>query len=101
MNDFWGNIKKRIKILSDKTEEMTKVGRIKLEILAVKRDIEKNMVELGGRIYHQINVENKYSFKKDKQVEHLVQKIKTFETKLESLEAELKRIREEGVVNLD
>ena len=45
MGTTWKNIRKGmsegIKNLSDKTGEMTKIGRLKIEIIALKRDIEK------------------------------------------------------------
>ena len=55
MEKLWENIKKTFKesvsTAAEKTEEYTKLGKAKLDILAVKRKISKNFTELGGLIY--------------------------------------------------
>jgi hypothetical protein len=63
MSKIWEDIRKSIKdlgkeaatktgeftkIARDKAEEVTKIGKVKLEILQIKRDIDRYYSELGG-----------------------------------------------------
>lgn len=105
MSILWDNIKKGIiegiQTVSEKTEEMTNIGRLKIQILATKRDIEKNFIELGGRIYQMIDEKKEIQFQKDKQIQHLVTTIRQNEKKLENLKKEIERIRKEDGVDLN
>jgi len=98
MGNFWQDVKKSLQeglqSVSSKTEELTKIGRLKLEIIAVKRDIEKSFVELGGRVYDIINQEQKVAIKKDTNIIKLVEKVRGFEQKLADIEKEIERIQE-------
>ncbi len=98
MDNFWEefktNLRAGIKTVSRKTEELTKIGRIKLEMVSVKRDIEKAFIELGGRIYHNIDQEKKFDTKSDPEIFGLVTKIRGFEDKLEDLENRIKEIQD-------
>ena len=95
MSSFWDSIKQGIQTVSGKTEEMAKVGRIKLAILATKRDIEKDFIELGGRIYHLIRNKQKINVSKDETIKNLVDRIQSFELKLEELKHKLDLIQSE------
>lgn len=77
---------------SDITSEYTKIGRIKIDILGVKKEIEEKMLELGGRVYDNISQNNIYSFDNDTKVNALVAQIKELEQELKKGEEELKRI---------
>ncbi len=98
MEKFWDRIKQNLnagmKTVSRKTEELTRIGKLKLEIVAVKRDIEKAFIELGGRLYHRIDQDGKYDTKDDPDILSLVEKIRGYEDKLESLEKKIKDIQE-------
>lgn len=39
------------KVAAEKAEELTAVGKIRLELLQVNRDIERQFTELGGKVY--------------------------------------------------
>ncbi len=82
-----------MKIVSKKADELTRIGRLKLEIVAVKRDIEKGFIELGGRIYHKVDQEQKYDVKGDQEVMDLVAKIRGYEDRMEDLEKKIKDIQ--------
>jgi hypothetical protein len=84
---LWENLKKGveqgIKTITEKTEELTEMGRLKLEIMSLKREIEKDFVELGGRIY-QLMKENKGgNLTQNSEIQALVEKVKTEEKKLD------------------
>lgn len=58
MEKLWEKIKKSVMdgvtTAAEKTEEYTKIGKAKLDILAVKHKITKNFTELGGLVYDSI-----------------------------------------------
>jgi hypothetical protein len=98
MNTFWESLKKSIQegvhSVSEKTDELTKIGRLKIEIIAVKRDIEKSFMELGGRVYESLKSETKISLTRNTEIQNLAKKISGFEEKLEQLETEIRQIQE-------
>ena len=97
MEDSWekirNNFRAGMKIVSRKADELSRIGRLKLEIVAVKRDIEKGFLELGGRIYHKLDQEQDYALKSDKDIMDLVAKIRGHEDRLEELEQKIKEIQ--------
>jgi len=90
---FRTNFRAGMKMVSKKADELTRIGRLKLEIVAVKRDIEKGFIELGGRLYHKIDQEQKYEIKEDSEVMGLITKIRGHEDRLEDLEDKIKEIQ--------
>ena len=97
MSSFWQSLKSALKdgvqTVSDKTEELAKIGRIKIEIIAVKRDIEKSFTEIGGRVYDILKEKKKITIPKDKDIRNLVEQIEKYEEKLHTLEADIDRIQ--------
>lgn len=102
---LWENIKKSLieglQSASDKTSEYTKIGRIKIDILGLKKEIEEKLVELGGRLYHLAAEDNRYDVKDEKEIIHLIEKIKKLEEELEKYDEELKRIKKDNGIDLD
>jgi len=98
MNSFWQSVKSTIKdgvhTVSEKTEELTKIGRIKIEIIAVKRDIEKSFTEIGGRVYDILKEKKKITVAKDKEINNLVEQVEKYEEKLHKLKSDMDRIQE-------
>ncbi|KAA3618338.1 MAG: hypothetical protein D8M58_20780 [Calditrichaeota bacterium] len=77
---------------SDITSEYTKIGRIKIDILGVKKEIEEKMLELGGRVYDSCTSSNTLNFEKETKVLELIDQIKKLENELKKCEDDLKRI---------
>ena len=102
---FWINVKKRLQgglqSATDKTSEYTKIGRIKIDILAIKKEIEEKLVELGGRLYHLVSQEQNYEIAKDKYILQLIEQIKELEAELEIYDKELQRIKSAEGIDLD
>ena len=97
MGTTWSKLRKGItegiRDVSEKTGEMTKIGRLRIEIISLKRDIEKAFIELGGRVYHKL--ENKETdIQTDQQINKLLKDIKSFETKLKDREEKIEQVRE-------
>jgi hypothetical protein len=101
MGTTWSKLREGItegiRNVSEKTGEMTKIGRLKIEIVALKRDIEKAFIELGGRVYHKL--ENKETdIHSDLRIKKLIKDIKSFETKLRDCEEKMEKVREHRLV---
>jgi len=99
--DIWKSIKDSYQTISDKTNEMTKIGRIKLEILAIKRDLEKLFIELGGRVYDIYNAKKELTIFKDEMNLKLISRINEKENKLKQLQKKMETIKQEENVDLD
>jgi len=85
--------------ISDKAEEVTKIGRIKIEIIATKRDIEKLFVELGGRFYNNY-ADKKIDFRKNEEILKLIEQVKEKENQLEILKSKIDKIKKEDGIDV-
>lgn len=110
MQTLWDKVKKNISewygVAYDKTDELAKIGKKKLEIAGINRAIEKHMTELGGKVYDLIAVQNKIEdIAKDQRVKDLIDEIKKLEEHLKLKESEIEAIkrekREKGEVQQD
>jgi len=105
METTWEKIKKSVsegyKNLSEKTTEMTQIGRLKIEIIAVKRDIEKAFIELGGQVYHNLQSKPKTDLLSDQRINKLVKDIKSMELNLKTLENKVGKVREHRMQRVD
>lgn len=105
MSTLWDDIAKTIRDSVDtvvgKTEELTKIGKIKVDIINIKRNIEKQFAELGGTVYHLID-ENKTSIASNADVKAVVEKVKELEEQLDAKNAELEKVKakEESVAEV-
>jgi len=85
--------------ISDKAEEVTKIGRIKIEIIATKRDIEKLFVELGGRFYNNFDSKKNELFK-DEEILKLIEKVKEKESELDVLKKKIEKVKKEDGIEV-
>jgi len=97
MSSLWDDIAKTIRegvdTVVEKTEEYTRIGRIKVDILNIKRNVEKNFTELGGKVYHLIVEENKTQIATNKEVKEIVECVKLLEKELEEKNKELEKVK--------
>ena len=102
---LWENLKKGIieglHTATDKTSEYTKIGRIKIDVLSIKKEIEEKLIELGGRLYHSVAEDNIYDIQNDEKMMQLVGQVKELEGELKKYAEELKRIKENNGIDLD
>jgi type I site-specific restriction-modification system R (restriction) subunit len=101
MHTLLQSIRESIQKISQKTDEMTRVGRLKIAIIATKRDIEKKMIELGDKIYQLAKEEELIDLKKHSDIETVIKEINEMEQKLDKLKREVERIKIEDGVDLD
>jgi len=104
MTVLWDKIKKNIvhslNEAIDKTEELTSVGRIKLEILQLEHQLDEQFTTLGKYIYKRFDKDSEI-MKADKKLHELKKSIDKLVKELSAKEKELGRIREEDGIDFD
>ncbi len=94
---LWETLKKGLvegfQVASDKTSEYTRIGRLKIDVLGIKKEIEEKFVELGGRVYHEINEKNEYNFKEHEEINTLISEIRKLENDLKRCDQELEKLK--------
>lgn len=89
-------IKMNFKKANAKSNELTRIGRIKLDILAVKKEIEEKLLELGGKIYEEFKKEEDSELLRQLPIRHLFEQIKELEEELENYKHKLEQNRKEN-----
>jgi gas vesicle protein len=100
MDTLWNRVKKNLvdwyEMAYDKTDEMARIGKKKVEITGLNRSIEKHFSEMGGRVYDLI-VEQGHRGNKtadDDVVQRLVAEVKELESRLQQKEGEIESIKD-------
>lgn len=65
-------------------EDLTRRGRLKLEILNLSRQIDKKLIELGKFVYRQLSTEPDSSITAEGRIKQLVEKITELEAEREA-----------------
>lgn len=94
-DDLVGFFKKGVSTVAKKTDEYTKIGKIKVDVIGIKREIDKKLSELGGKTYQLIAEENNAKVASNEEVKTILDNIKDLKQKLEDKKDELQRVREE------
>ena len=100
MDTLWNRVKKNLvdwyETAYDKTDEMARIGKKKVEITGLNRSIEKHFSEMGGRVYDLI-VEQGHRGNRtadDDVVKRLVAEVKELESRLRQKEEEIESIKD-------
>lgn len=94
METLWEKVKKGFMLAAERTDELTKIGKLKLDIVATHRKITRQFEELGGRTYELIKSgRRKKPVADDKDIAALVKEIQTLEEQLSEEEKELKKLQ--------
>ena len=97
MEKLWEKIKKSVAegvtYAAEKTEEITKLGKAKLDILGVKRKISKNFTEIGGLMYDAIKDGKAEDVLKSSELKVLVSSVKDLEKELSEKEGEFENLK--------
>ena len=93
--DIRNGIRDGIELVVDKTEEYSKIGKLQIDILGIKRSIEKSFSELGGQAYELLSNDPKAVVADDEQVVRIVAELKELEEKLDEKKNEIKHVKEE------
>ena len=101
MDTLWNKVKKNLvewyETAYDKTDEMARIGKKKVEITGLNRSIEKHFSEMGGRIYDLI-VEQGHRGNRtadDDVVQRLMDEVKELESRLSQKEEEIESIKDD------
>ena len=96
MADLWEKIKSTVvegaQFAKEKTEELSKIGKKKLDILQTKRKITKQFTELGGLIFEKCSKKDVKTVNITDEMRKIVDKIKNFEVELKEREKELEEL---------
>ncbi|MFA4838209.1 MAG: hypothetical protein WC703_01865 [Candidatus Neomarinimicrobiota bacterium] len=108
MASLWNDIKKNLgdwatkaadkatefsREAADKAEELTKLGKVKLDIFQINREIEKQFTKLGGIVYDMVS-EKKKNIESGESVIASVEEIRNLEKRLREKEDYYKKIKE-------
>ncbi len=90
MEKLWERIRKSVaegvSVAAEKTEELTKLGKLKFEILNTKRKISKTFTELGSMTYDAFKGGKSNEIAKSSEVKDLINTIKELEAELDGKE---------------
>ena len=93
---LWEDIKKSaqetISYVTEKTEELTTAGKLKLEIASIRRKMENKFKELGKYVHEQVEAGNASALNDDEQVKALVAEISALEKELREKEEALEKL---------
>ena len=100
MDTLWDKVKKNLVdwygTAYEKTDELARIGKKKIEVAGVNRAIEKHLSELGGKVYDLIEVQGKGGvIAKDSDVARLVEETRDLEEQLKEKEQEIEAIKAE------
>ncbi|MCK4235774.1 MAG: hypothetical protein KAX38_01560 [Candidatus Krumholzibacteria bacterium] len=100
MDSLWDKVKKNLVewygAAYEKTDELARIGKKKIEVVGVNRAIEKHFSELGGRVYDLIEVQQKKTkVADDSRVKELIEGTKKLEEQLKLKEKEIETIKME------
>jgi len=100
MDTLWDKVKKNLVdwygTAYEKTDELARIGKKKIEITGLNRAIERHLSELGGRVYDMIVEQGKSGvIAKDVRVKELIEEVQGLEEELKGKEAEIEAIRAE------
>jgi len=97
MDSLWEKVKKGVSagasVAAEKAGELSRIGKMKLDIAGVNRNINKTLTELGGIAYHLLSEENAPVIADQEEVKQIVEQLKMLEIDLHAKEAELEAMR--------
>ena len=98
MNTQWEDLKKGVRegisTAAEKVELMARIGKVKLDISTIKRNISKTENQLGRYVYDLVT-SGKPKIGEDEKVKELVEKISILEVDLKEKQTQLEEIKKE------
>jgi hypothetical protein len=99
MAPLWDDVKNAIVdgyvYASDKAEEMTQIGRAKVEILKLNRHIARLMGDMGGRVFEMFESDEQAAIPDDESLVGSVEKIRGFRQDISKWEKEIEQAKVE------
>jgi len=94
-DDLANAFKKGVGVLAKKTDEYTKIGKIKVDLIVIKRDIEKKTLELGGKTYQLLIEVKDPKIAANDEIKQIKNSIQDLEEQLKAKKKELDDVRAE------
>jgi hypothetical protein len=99
MAPLWDDVKNAIVegyvYASDKAEEVTQIGRAKVEILKLNRQIARVMGDMGGRVFEMFESGEQTAIPGDESLEDSVEKIRESRREISKWEKEIEAAKVE------
>ncbi len=99
MAPLWDDVKNAIVegyvYASDKAEEVTQIGRAKIEILRLNRQIARLMGDMGGRVFEMYEKGEQEGLGGDQKIVDAVEKIKSLRVDISKWEKEIEAAKAE------
>jgi hypothetical protein len=86
---------------SDMTSEYAKIGRIKIDIIGIKKEIEDKMLELGGRVYENYTDSKSINFENKEHIIKIINAIDALEKELKKSQEKLRDIKKMEETSID
>jgi len=102
MAPLWDDVKNAIVegyvYASDKAEEVTQIGRAKVEIMKLNRQIAREMGDMGGRVFEMFESDEQSAIPNDESLEGSVEKIRGYQQEIVKWEQEIEaaKVEREG-----
>jgi hypothetical protein len=94
---IWSDVKKGIKdtvtYVSEKTEELTTLGRLKLDIAGINRKVDKKFNELGKNVYSKMDKEEGLVLDSDEEIKTIIEEVSALEEEKAQKEKELEELK--------
>lgn len=99
-SSIWEELKKTLKdgvsVAAEKTEEYTRIGRIRVEILNLTRTLDKTYKAFGREVYTHVSDGKKVDPGKDEGIRYFIEKINDLKAAVRAKELEIDSIKAES-----
>jgi len=100
MGTFWqdlkSTVKKTVDVAVEKTDEYTKIGKIKVEILSLEKKTDKAFRELGETAYAMLKKSSTAAVGGNPEIQKLAGTIDGLKKSIKSKESEVEKIKKEA-----
>jgi len=90
---IWKKLRTGIAAAGSRTSDFTKLGRIEIDVLGLKKETEEKLIELGGRVFQMVKEEGQTDIGKNKEIMHLIAQLKELDEELAAYKVEKKKIK--------
>ena len=101
----WDDIKKTIKngvaIATQKTEEYTKLGKIKVDVFNIKRTMDKAYEDIGREVYGLLSADPKAAVAQNSKILELVKTVTKHKQAIQDKEKEIEDLKKEKEVKTE
>jgi len=99
MANLWEDVKNAIVdgyvYAADKAEEVSQIGKARMEILRFNRKIARTMSEIGGRVFEVYEEGEQAGLAEDAQIREAVGTIRDYRVEIRRLEGEIEKVKNE------